>query len=89
MYVILAVVLVRGLGVGGLAGSSAPLADAVVAADARWAVPVVAVGAAVASLGALLALMTGLGRTALAMARQGDLPAVLARVSPRAHPVGG
>lgn len=85
VYVILAVVLVRGLGVGGLAGSGAPLADAVVAADARWAVPVVAVGAAVASLGALLALMTGLGRTALAMARQGDLPAVLARVSPRAR----
>ncbi|OOL29479.1 transporter, partial [Rhodococcus rhodochrous] len=36
-----------------------------------------------ASLGALLALVTGVGRTALAMARQGDLPRPLAAVHPR------
>jgi APA family basic amino acid/polyamine antiporter len=34
----------------------------------------VRVGAAVASLGALLALIAGVGRTGLAMARNGDLP---------------
>jgi APA family basic amino acid/polyamine antiporter len=37
----------------------------------------------VASLGALLALIAGIGRTTLAMARQGDLPAWLASVHPR------
>ncbi|NTW42058.1 MAG: APC family permease, partial [Cellulomonadaceae bacterium] len=34
-------------------------------------------------LGALLGLMAGVGRTALAMARHGDLPAPLAAVHPR------
>ncbi|WP_288076868.1 amino acid permease, partial [Rhodococcus sp. (in: high G+C Gram-positive bacteria)] len=48
-----------------------------------WAAPVVVAGAAAASLGALLALVTGVGRTALAMARQGDLPRPLAAVHPR------
>ena len=38
------------------------------------------VGAAVASLGALLALIAGVGRTTLAMARNGDLPRWLASV---------
>ncbi|MFG1922889.1 APC family permease [Cryptosporangium sp. NPDC048952] len=45
--------------------------------------PVVRVGAAVASLGALLALIAGIGRTTLAMARHGDLPGWLAGVHPR------
>jgi APA family basic amino acid/polyamine antiporter len=34
-------------------------------------------------LGALLALIAGIGRTSLAMAREGDLPRVLAAVHPR------
>ena len=46
------------------------------AVGAAWVEPVVRVGAALASLGALLALIAGLGRTALAMAREGDLPAL-------------
>lgn len=40
-------------------------------------------GAALASLGALLALIAGIGRTALAMARNRDLPGWLAAVHPR------
>jgi APA family basic amino acid/polyamine antiporter len=44
---------------------------------------VVAVGAGAAALGALLALLAGIGRTALAMARHGDLPRFLAAVHPR------
>jgi SAM-dependent methyltransferase len=44
---------------------------------------VVRVGAAAASLGALLALIAGIGRTSLAMAREGDLPRWLAAVHPR------
>ena len=57
-----------------LAASSAPLTEAVLAAGAGWLVPVVQVGAAVASLGALLSLLAGVGRTMLAMARNADLP---------------
>ena len=65
------------------ATSTAPLAAAVDAVGAAWAVPVVRVGAALASLGALLALIAGIGRTSLAMARNHDLPAWLAAVHPR------
>jgi APA family basic amino acid/polyamine antiporter len=43
----------------------------------------VRVGGAAAALGALLALITGVGRTALAMARESDLPRWLAAVHPR------
>ena len=43
----------------GLAASSAPIVAAVKAAGAAWASPVVRVGAAIASLGALLALIAG------------------------------
>ncbi len=66
-----------------LAASTAPVATAVKLAGAAWAEPVVRVGAAVASLGALLALIAGIGRTSLAMARHGDLPGWLATVHPR------
>ncbi len=52
---------------------------------AAWAVPLVQVGAAAASLGALLALVAGIGRTTFAMAREGDLPRALAAVHPRWH----
>ena len=48
-----------------------------------WAVGVVRVGAALASAGALLALVAGLGRTGLAMARERDLPGWLDAVHPR------
>jgi APA family basic amino acid/polyamine antiporter len=48
-----------------------------------WAAPVVRVGAAAAALGALLALIAGVGRTSLAMARERDLPRFLAAVHPR------
>jgi basic amino acid/polyamine antiporter, APA family len=41
------------------------------------------VGGALASLGALLVLIAGVGRTSLAMAREGDLPRVLDAVHPR------
>ena len=44
---------------------------------------VVVGAAALASLGALLALIAGVGRTSLAMARARDLPMVLSRISTR------
>jgi APA family basic amino acid/polyamine antiporter len=66
-----------------LAAASAPLAEAVRAAGSGAVVPVVRVGGALASLGALLALIAGVSRTGLAMARNHDLPRLLAAVHPR------
>lgn len=83
VYGLVAVGALMVLGPDELADSSAPLADAVRAASAGWALPVVRVAAALASAGALLALVAGLGRTGLAMARERDLPAYLAAVHPR------
>ena len=65
-----------------------PIAAAVRAAGAAWSVPVVRVGAAVASLGSLLALIAGIGRTTLAMARNGR-SAARARGGRRAPPGSG
>jgi len=67
------------------ATSAAPLAAAVDTIGAAWSVPVVRIGAALASLGALLALIAGIGRTSLAMARNRDLPTWLSAVHPRFH----
>ncbi len=66
-----------------LAGSAAPLADAVRAAGALALEPVVRIGAAIAALGSLLSLILGVSRTGLAMARDGHLPPALAAVHPR------
>lgn len=83
VYAIIAVTLLGALGADRLAESTAPLRDA--AAAWPWTSPVVTVGAALASLGALLALIAGIGRTTLAMARERDLPSWLAAVHPRFH----
>ncbi|QOD42887.1 APC family permease [Clavibacter zhangzhiyongii] len=83
VYALVAVTLLGVLGEARLGGSTAPLADVVRAAGWTWAVPVVGIGAAAACLGALLALLAGIGRTSLAMAREGDLPRPLAVVHPR------
>lgn len=82
VYVLLAVTVLGVLGADGVAASSAPVADAVAATGWTWAGPLVRVGAAAASLGALLALLAGVGRTSLAMAREHDLPGALAAVHP-------
>ncbi len=84
VYGALAVVLLLVLGPGYLAASvDAPLADLVTVSGWAWAVPVVQVGAGLAALGALLALVAGIGRTVLAMARDRELPSPLAAVHPR------
>jgi APA family basic amino acid/polyamine antiporter len=44
---------------------------------------VIRIAAAAASLGALLALLTGIGRTTLAMARERDVPSFFARIDER------
>ncbi|MCU6482488.1 APC family permease [Arthrobacter sp. A2-55] len=81
VYACVGVSVLAALGPDGVASSPDPLAAAV--AGWGWAAPVVRAGAALASLGALLALVAGLGRTTLAMAREGDLPRWLAAVHPR------
>jgi basic amino acid/polyamine antiporter, APA family len=85
IYLVIGVSLLVTLGSGGIGAATAPLAAAVESAGAGSVVPAVRVGAALASLGALLALIAGIGRTSLAMARGGDLPGWLAAVHPRYH----
>jgi basic amino acid/polyamine antiporter, APA family len=83
VYAVVALTLLLVLGPDGIAGTSAPITAAVRAGSWGWAAPVVRVGGAAACLGALLALIAGIGRTGLAMAREGDLPNWLAAVHPR------
>ncbi|BBZ62838.1 APC family permease [Mycolicibacterium monacense] len=83
VYAVVAVTVLAQLGPAALAGSTAPLADAVRAAGFPGWVPVVGAGAAVAALGSLLALILGVSRTALAMARDRHLPSGLAAVHAR------
>jgi APA family basic amino acid/polyamine antiporter len=80
LYAVVGLVALAAAGPDVLAASAAPIAEAAKVAGAAWAVPVVRVGAAIASLGALLALIAGIGRTVLAMSRNGDLPRPLAAV---------
>ena len=82
IYSLIAVSLLTTIGATQLSTSVAPLVDVVTAANWAWASPLVRIGAAAAALGALLALVTGIGRTTLAMARNRDLPAWLAGVHP-------
>jgi APA family basic amino acid/polyamine antiporter len=83
VYAAVAVAVLAVLGPGPLAGATAPLSDAVEAAGAGGLAPVVRAGAAVAALGSLLALILGVSRTTLAMARDRHLPSALAAVHPR------
>ena len=83
VYFFVALAVLSVLGGDGTAASAAPVADAVRATSSDTLVGVVRVGAALASAGALLALVAGLGRTGLAMAREGDLPRWLDAVHPR------
>ena len=83
VYLVVGVAVLLAAGPERLARSAAPLAEALRAAGVGPLVPVVAVGGTLASLGALLALIAGIGRTTLAMARHGDLPGWLAAVHPR------
>ena len=83
VYAIVAVTVLATLDGDGVAETPVPLVAAVDAGSWDWAGPVVRVGAAAAALGALLALVAGVGRTTLAMARRHDLPRWLAAVHPR------
>ena len=83
VYALVAVSSLAVLGPERLGRASAPLSEAVRAAGADWLAPAVRVGAAVAATGSLLALILGVSRTTLAMARDRHLPHVLSAVHPR------
>ncbi|GGL00696.1 putative transporter [Sphaerisporangium melleum] len=83
VYAAVAVAVPAALGPERLARSAAPVADAVRAAGAGGLVPLITAGAAIAALGSLLALVLGVSRTVLAMARDGHLPRPLGAVHPR------
>ncbi|MEU8614411.1 APC family permease [Actinoplanes sp. NPDC048791] len=79
LYAAVALTLLGSLGPARLAAVTAPLAEV----GPGWLAPVVRVGAAVAALGSLLALILGVSRTTFAMARDRNLPGVLDAVSER------
>jgi APA family basic amino acid/polyamine antiporter len=83
IYLVVATSVLVVLSPAGVADSPAPLAAAVDAVGWAWAGLPVRLGAAAAALGALLALIAGVGRTTLAMARHDDLPHWLAAVHDR------
>ena len=80
LYAVVALVLLVTIGAAGIAGSALPLQSATDQAGVSWVGGLLRLGAVLASLGALLGLIAGVGRTALAMAREGDLPRPLAAV---------
>lgn len=86
VYAVVAVLTLVVLGPERLAGVADPVAAAtaqVLSAPWVWAVRAVA---ALAAFGALLNLVLGVSRTTLAMARDGHLPGLLARVDARQVP---
>ncbi|MFM8381045.1 MAG: APC family permease [Actinomycetota bacterium] len=88
LYSVIAVTVVTTLAPDDLAASSDPLRLVVESGSWRDLAPIVRIGAGIASLGALLNLIPGVARTALAMARRRDLPRALARLTPgRPKPV--
>jgi basic amino acid/polyamine antiporter, APA family len=83
VYVAVVVAALGAAGAEALAGSNAPLATAVGAGSLAELDAVVRIGAAVASLGVLLSLLAGVGRTTFAMAANAELPHALAAVHDR------
>lgn len=83
IYGAVAFTLLAVLGPEQVASTQAPLRALAEATSTRWTVSIVQVAAALAALGALLALITGLGRTTLAMAREHDLPHWLSAIHPK------
>jgi APA family basic amino acid/polyamine antiporter len=82
VYTAIAVTALAAIGPDALAAAPAPLTAVVEAGTLAWAVPVVRVGAAIASLGVLLSLLVGVSRTTFAMASERDLPGWLGAVHP-------
>ncbi|QLL10260.1 APC family permease [Mycobacterium gordonae] len=85
VYAAVAVTALGVLGPDRLAAAEAPLSEVARTAGPKWLVATVQVGAVVAALGSLLALLLGVSRTTLAMARDRHLPHGLSAVHPKFH----
>lgn len=83
VYALVAMAALNVLGPEGLASASAPLVQVATAAGAAKLTVVVQIAAVVAATGSLLALILGVSRTTLAMARDRYLPGFLTAVHPR------
>jgi APA family basic amino acid/polyamine antiporter len=77
VYLAVGAALFRQLGPTRLALSPVPLLDAVISADGQWIVPLVAAGAAVGTVAALLGVLSGARRTVTTVAKSGDLPGIV------------
>ncbi|QIS08283.1 APC family permease [Nocardia arthritidis] len=82
VYLLVALAASAVLGTAGLACAADPLARVVTVAGAPDMSQVVRVGAVIAAAGSLLALLLGVSRTVLAMARDRYLPHALTAVHP-------
>lgn len=87
-YLAVGAAVLRQLGASRLAISTAPLRDALAAADAAGLAPLVTLAAAVATSGALLIVLGGARRTIDVMVGEGDLPSSAGRGLPAAALVG-
>jgi APA family basic amino acid/polyamine antiporter len=85
VYAVVTASALAAVGPEALATSTAPLATAVAAGGSDGAAQVTRIGAVVASLGVLLSLLAGIGRTSFAMASERDLPSWLGAVHPRSR----
>ena len=79
VYGVIGLLCVLVLGPTALAASASPLAD--LTGGDEPGTGIVRVLAAIACLGSLAGILAGLSRTGLAMAREGDLPGALGRIS--------
>jgi APA family basic amino acid/polyamine antiporter len=85
-YLLVAAALLVGLGADRLATDATPLVSVVDAGETSALGVLVRAGAAVAAGSALLSVLVGVSRTALAMARRRELPGGLAVISSRGTP---
>jgi APA family basic amino acid/polyamine antiporter len=83
LYLVVGVTALAAVPAATLAATDAPLRVVVEAGRLDGLGPITRVGAGVAALGVLLNLIPGVSRTALAMARERDLPAWFATVDER------
>ncbi|MFC5994435.1 APC family permease [Pseudonocardia hispaniensis] len=86
VYLLVAGALLVGLGAERLATERSPLVALVDTSEAPALGVLVRIGAAVAAGSALLSVLVGVSRTALAMARRRELPAALSAIGPRRTP---
>ncbi len=87
LYILVSIVAVGLVPADKLAGSDAPLSDAIkIGAGLDWAANLLSFGALVAITSVTLTILYGQTRIFFAMSRDGLLPAIFARLSPRQTP---